>query len=145
MGKSGHARVFNFDGQSWNSIFEEDGANGYYSGNVLIYHTEMTRAIVRNGVCKVPDRSNSMRKTECTNARDKGYEESISLFQSEFYDCDCSKFDQFARAAKQDLLKKIYKADPENSTLQDEVIKICARDGVGRYIKDASKACNKRS
>jgi len=164
--KSGHARVFNFDGQNWNKVFEVDGeapndnsgesvslssdgltlavgasensANGSYSGHVRIYNKEMT---VPTGICKVPDRSKSVRRTQCVNARDKAYEESISLFQSEFYNCDCSKVTQFAKTAKQELLEKTYKENFESSTLQEEVIKSCARDGVGRCIKVATEAC----
>ena len=166
---SGHARVFNFDGQSWYNVFEADGeapydtsgksvslssdgltlavgasANGDYSGHVRIYRTEMMteikRAIAPTGICTVPDRSNSKRTTECTNARDKAYEESISLFQSDFENCDCSGVAQFATVAKEELLGKAYKEDPENSTRQEKV-KICARDGVRRYIKVAVEAC----
>merc|ERR1719297_256908 len=93
-----------------------------------------------NRMCKVPERPKSRRSSRCSDARNKAYEEAISLYQSDFDGCDCYNVGQFSKAASKQLLEEKYKQDPKGNS-QREGVKKCARDGVERYITDAAEAC----
>jgi len=99
-----------------------------------------TRTTSPTGICTVPDRVPDRRSSQCSSARNAAYEEALSLFQSRFYDCDCYQVGQFSVSATDELLERKYKADKKGNS-RKEALKICARDGVERYINDAAKAC----
>jgi len=100
----------------------------------------LVSTVLPTGICTVPKRATPRRPSECSKARNNAYEEAISLFRSEFNDCDCDSIGQFSIAAMEQLLEKKYKVDPKGNSRR-EGVKKCARDGVERYIIDAADAC----